>query len=279
MRTFMKRNAGTAAAYLILTAAALLAAGPLVIVIGASLKGQYEIVSETASLLPKRFSLYWFRDLLGKTEFLVYVKNSLLYSTLSTLVGMVISSLAAYAITRFGGRKQKAFTRVIVLTYMFPPILLAIPYYILVSNLGLANTVFGLLLAYMSFTVPFCTYLLVSYFRTVPKDIEEAAQIDGLRKAGVFIHIALPLVAPGLAATAIFAFINAWNEFLYSLLIISSGSKQTVSVGLYSLKGGMETLQWGDMMAASVLVVIPSLVFFSIIQKRIAGGLTAGSDK
>lgn len=95
----------------------------------------------------------------------------------------------------------------------------------------------------------------------------------------MFLHIALPLVAPGLVATAIFAFINAWNEFLYSLLIISSGDKQTVSVGLYSLKGGMETLQWGDMMAASVLVVIPSIVFFSIIQKSIVGGLTAGADK
>ena len=164
-------------------------------------------------------------------------------------------------------------------TYMFPPILLAIPYFILVSNLGLANTLPGLLMAYMSFTVPFCTYLLVSYFRTVPKDIEEAAMIDGLRRPGVFLHIALPLVAPGLVATAIFAFINAWNEFLYSLLIISSGDKQTVSVGLYSLKGGMETLQWGDMMAASVLVVIPSIVFFSIIQKSIVGGLTAGADK
>ena len=207
------------------------------------------------------------------------MKNSLLYSSLSTVLGMTISSLAAYAITRFGGKKQKILTRLIVMTYMFPPILLAIPYFILVSNLGLANTLPGLLMAYMSFTVPFCTYLLVSYFRTVPKDIEEAAMIDGLRRPGVFLHIALPLVAPGLVATAIFAFINAWNEFLYSLLIISSGDKQTVSVGLYSLKGGMETLQWGDMMAASVLVVIPSIVFFSIIQKSIVGGLTAGADK
>lgn len=275
----LKKNKGLIASYVILTAAAILAAGPLVIVICASLKGQYEIVSNTANLFPKELSLYWYRDLLEKTDFLIYVKNSLLYSSLSTVLGMVISSLAAYAITRFGGRKQKRFTRVIVMTYMFPPILLAIPYFILVSNLGLANSIPGLLLAYMSFTVPFCTYLLVSYFRTVPADIEDAAMIDGLTRPGVFVHIALPLVAPGLVATAIFAFINAWNEFLYSLLIISSGSRQTVSVGLYSIKGGMETLQWGDMMAASVLVVIPSILFFSLIQKRIAGGLTAGADR
>ncbi len=273
------KSKGLIASYLILTIAAVLAAGPLVIVICASLKGQYEIVSNTASLLPEEISFYWYRDLLEKTDFLTYVRNSLVYSSLSTILGMVISSLAAYAITRLGGRKQKRFTRVIVMTYMFPPILLAIPYFILVSNLGLANSLPGLLLAYMSFTVPFCTYLLVSYFRTVPREIEDAAMIDGLTRPGVFLHIALPLVAPGLVATAIFAFINAWNEFLYSLLIISSGSRQTVSVGLYSLKGGMETLQWGDMMAASVIVVIPSILFFSLIQKRIAGGLTAGADR
>lgn len=279
MKRWISRNGGLIAAYLILTIAAVMAAGPLVIVFFASLKGQYEIVSNTAALFPKKFSLYWYGDLLHKTDFLVYVRNSLLYSSLSTILGMMISSLAAYAITRFGGKKQKVFTRAIVLTYLFPPILLAIPYFILVSDLGLANSLPGLLMAYMSFTVPFCTYLLVSYFRTVPRDVEDAAMIDGLTQSGVFFHIALPLVAPGLVATAIFAFINAWNEFLYSLLIISSGSRQTISVGLYSLKGGMETLQWGDMMAAAVLVVIPSIIFFSLIQKSIAGGLTAGADR
>ena len=273
------RSRGAIVAYLVLIVAALLAAGPLVVVIFASLKGQYEIVANTSRLLPEQFSLYWFNSLLRKTDFLIYVRNSLVYSSLSTLLGIVISSLAAYAITRFRGKKQKFFTRGIVLTYMFPPILLAIPYFMLVSSLGLANTVPGLLMAYMSFTVPFCTYLLVSYFKTVPRDVEEAALIDGLTRPGVFWRISLPLVAPGVVATAIFAFINAWNEFLYSLLIISTGSRQTVSVGLYSLKGGMENLQWGDMMAASVLVVIPSVVFFSIIQKSIAAGLTAGAGK
>ena len=273
------RSRGAIVAYLVLIVAALLAAGPLVVVIFASLKGQYEIVANTSRLLPEQFSLYWFNSLLRKTDFLIYVRNSLVYSSLSTLLGIVISSLAAYAITRFRGKKQKFFTRGIVLTYMFPPILLAIPYFMLVSSLGLANTVPGLLMAYMSFTVPFCTYLLVSYFKTVPRDVEEAALIDGLTRPGVFWRISLPLVAPGVVATAIFAFINAWNEFLYSLLIISTGSRQTVSVGLSSLKGGMETLQWGDMMAASVLVVIPSVVFFSIIQKSIAAGLTAGAGK
>ena len=278
MRARLHKNGWTILSYVILTAAVLLAGGPLVIVIFASFKGQFEIVSNTAALLPERFSLYWFKDLLHKTDFLIYVRNSLLYSSLSTVLGMTISSLAAYAITRFGGRKQKILTRVIVMTYMFPPILLAIPYFILVSNLGLANTLPGLLMAYMSFTVPFCTYLLVSYFRTVPKDIEEAALIDGLRRPGVFLHIALPLVAPGVVATAIYTFINTWNEFLYALILMNNTSKMTVAVALRSLDGA-EILDWGDMMAASALVVLPSVIFFCLIQNKIAGGMSDGAVK
>ena len=141
------------------------------------------------------------------------------------------------------------------------------------------NTRIGLIIVYLSFSVPYAVWMLVGFFKTVPLGIEEAARVDGANKLQTFVRIVLPLVMPGIVATAIYTFINAWNEFLYSLLIISSGDKQTVSVGLYSLKGGMETLQWGDMMAASVLVVIPSIVFFSIIQKSIVGGLTAGADK
>ena len=154
------------------------------------------------------------------------------------------------------------------MTYMFPPILLAIPYFILVSNLGLANTLPGLLMAYMSFTVPLLYLSAGQLFSDCAKGYRGSGNDRRTAKAGSISSYALPLVAPGLVATAIFAFINAWNEFLYSLLIISSGDKQTVSVGLYSLRGGMETPQWGDMMAASVLVVIPSIVF-SLLFKRV----------
>ncbi len=181
---------------MILTAAVLLAGGPLVIVIFASFKGQFEIVSNTAALLPEQFSLYWFKDLLHKTDFLIYVKNSLLYSSLSTVLGMTISSLAAYAITRFGGKKQKILTRLIVMTYMFPPILLAIPYFILVSNLGLANTLPGLLMAYMSFTVPLLYLSAGQLFSDCAKGYRGSGNDRRTAKAGVFLHIALPLVAP-----------------------------------------------------------------------------------
>lgn len=267
--------------YITLIIFSTLLAGPFFIILFASLKGQQEIMHSTSSVFPERIQFFWYRSVLSQTDFLIFIKNSIGYALMATALGLILSSLAAYAITRHSRRRQKVLTRSIILTYMFPQVLLAIPYYMMVSKLGLIDSVFGLLMAYMSFTVPFCTYLMVGYFKSVPRDIEEAANIDGLSRSGTFLKISLPLVAPGLVATAIFAFINAWNEFLFSLLILSSRNKQTVGVGLYSLMGGgsTSTLQWGDKAAACVLVVVPSLIFFSIIQKSIAAGLTSGSIK
>ncbi|MDO4345568.1 MAG: carbohydrate ABC transporter permease, partial [Eubacteriales bacterium] len=166
----------------------------------------------------------------------------------------------------------------LVTTYMFPPILLAIPYSLVMAKLGLTNTRLGLIIVYLSFSVPYAVWMLVGFFKTVPLGIEEAARVDGANKLQTFVRIVLPLVMPGIVATAIYTFINAWNEFLYSLILINSTNKMTVSVALKSLQGA-EILDWGDMMAASVLVVVPSVVFFMFIQNKIAGGMTEGSVK
>lgn len=131
---------------------------------------------------------------------------------------------------------------------------------------------------YLSFSVPYAIWLLVGFFQTVPLEIEEAARVDGASKIGVFFQVVLPIVSPGLVAVAVYTFINAWNEFLYALILINSRSKMTVSVALKTLEG-QEVLDWGVMMAASTLVVIPSVIFFMLIQKRIAGGMAQGAIK
>ena len=169
-------------------------------------------------------------------------------------------------------------SKVLVTTYMFPPILLAIPYSMVMARLGLVNTRIGLMIVYLSFSVPYAVWMLVGFFKTVPIGIEEAARVDGANKLQTFVQIVLPLVMPGIVATAIYTFINAWNEFLYSLILINSTDKMTVSVALKSLQGA-EILNWGDMMAASALVVVPSVVFFMFIQNKIAGGMTQGAVK
>ena len=169
-------------------------------------------------------------------------------------------------------------SKVLVTTYIFPPILLAIPYSIVMAKMGLTNTRVGLIIVYLSFSIPYAVWLLVGFFKTVPIGIEEAAKIDGANKIQVFAKVVVPLVAPGIVATAIYTFINAWNEFLYSLILMNDTSKMTVAVALRSLNGS-EILDWGDMMAASTLVVIPSIVFFCLIQNKISGGLSEGAVK
>lgn len=146
------------------------------------------------------------------------------------------------------------------------------------GKLGLINNRLGLIIVYLSFSVPYAVWLLVGFFETVPIEIEEAAQVDGAGKFQVFGQVVLPIVAPGIVAVAIYTFINAWNEFLYALIMTNSSEKMTVAMALKSLEG-QEVLDWGVMMAASAVVVIPSVVFFMLIQKRIAGGLASGAVK
>ena len=204
--------------------------------------------------------------------------NSVLIALCTTLIAIVISSMAAYGIVRFFPRLGSLMSKAMVATYMFPPILLAIPYSLVMARLGLVNTRVGLVIVYLSFSVPYAVWMLVGFFRTVPIGIEEAARVDGANKFQTFVRVVLPLVIPGIVSTAIYTFINAWNEFLYSLILINSTNKMTVSVALKSLQGA-EILNWGDMMAASALVVVPSVVFFMLIQNYIAGGMTDGAVK
>ena len=204
--------------------------------------------------------------------------NSIVIALATTLITVVVSSMAAYAIVRFFPNVSKILTRILLMTYMFPTILLAIPYSIIMGKLGLMNTRIGLIIVYLSFSVPYAVYLLVGFFKTVPIGIEEAAMVDGANSWQVFSKVVVPIVSPGLVAVAIYSFINAWNEFLYALILTNSREKMTVSVALRSLEG-QEVLDWGTMMAASAVVVIPSVVFFMFIQKYIAGGLAEGSVK
>ena len=210
--------------------------------------------------------------------FIVNIQNSVIISLATTGIAITISALAAYGIVRFFPKIGTVLSKVLVTTYIFPPILLAIPYSIVMAKLGLTNTRIGLVLVYLSFSIPYAVWLLVGFFKTVPIGIEEAAKIDGANKIQVFMQVVIPLVAPGIVATAIYTFINVWNEFLYSLILINDTSKMTVAVALRSLNGS-EILDWGDMMAASTLVVVPSIIFFCLIQNKIAGGLSEGAVK
>lgn len=277
----MKKKKGLmldAFSHIFLLGSTIVAIFPLVWIMLSSLKGKGELTQYPTRFLPNNFTLDYFIHVIKDLNFINNIKNSLLLSLSSTVIAIIISSMAAYGIVRFFPRLGAIMSRLLVTTYIFPPILLAIPYSIAIAKVGLTNSLFGLMLIYLSFSVPYAVWLLVGFFRTVPIGIEEAARIDGANKFVTFYKVVLPIVAPGIVATAIYTFINAWNEFLYALILINDTSKMTVAVALRSLNGS-EILDWGDMMAASVIVVLPSIIFFSIIQNKIASGLSEGAVK
>lgn len=264
--------------YVYLTILAVFAAFPLVWIILSAFKGRGEMIGNPTRFLPVQWTLSNFKTVLIQLKFTTNILNSIIVSLSSTVICITVSCLCAYGIVRFFPRFGKVLTRVLITTYMFPTILLAVPYSILMGKLGLMNNRFGLVITYLSFSVPYAIWLLVGFFQTVPLEIEEASYIDGANKLQTFNKVVLPIVTPGVIAVAIYTFINAWNEFLYALILTNSSSKMTVAVALKSLEG-QEVLDWGVMMAASAIVVIPSVIFFMLIQKRIAGGLAAGSIK
>nr|WP_298056559.1 carbohydrate ABC transporter permease [uncultured Lachnoanaerobaculum sp.] len=274
----LKEKIGSLCCHIYLVILSVIAFFPLVWVLLSSVKASGELTSNPTAFLPKEFTLVNYKNVIDNLGFTVNIGNSLIIALITTLIAITVSSMAAYGIVRFFPKFGNIMSRVLVTTYMFPPILLAIPYSLVMAKLGLTNTRVGLIIVYLSFSVPYAVWMLVGFFKTVPIGIEEAARVDGANKLVTFVRIVLPLVAPGIVATAIYTFINAWNEFLYSLILINSTNLMTVSVALKSLQGA-EILDWGSMMAASTIVVIPSVIFFTFIQRYIAGGMTEGSVK
>ena len=269
---------GNALCHVYLIILSVIAVFPLVWVLLSSIKTNGELTSNPTKFIPINPTLENFVHVIQDLDFGVNIANSIVIALCTTLIAIIISCMAAYGIVRFFPKLGGIMSKALVATYMFPPILLAIPYSLVMAKLGFTNSRVGLVIVYLSFSVPYAVWMLVGFFKTVPIGIEEAARVDGANKLQTFIRIVIPLVAPGIVATAIYTFINAWNEFLYALILINSSDMMTVSVNLRSLQGA-EILNWGDMMAASTLVVVPSVIFFMLIQKKIAGGMTEGAVK
>ena len=251
---------------------------PLLWLLVSAFKNSGEMLANPTTFWPREWTLENFKTVLFTLKFTVNIKNSIIVALSTTLVATFISCLAAYGIIRFFPKLGNIMTRILITTYMFPSIMLVIPYAVVMKTLGLTNSRVGLVLVYMSFSVPYAVWMLVGFFKTVPIGIEEAAYIDGANRFQVFTRIVLPLVRPGIVSTAIYTFINAWNEFLYALLLISSSEKQALSVAVKTLEGA-DILNWGSMMAAAAIVVLPSIFFFCFIQNKLAGGLSDGAVK
>ncbi|HSV31116.1 MAG TPA: carbohydrate ABC transporter permease [Atribacteraceae bacterium] len=203
--------------------------------------------------------------------------NSLIVATVSTLVALLVGSMAAYGLTRFRFRRAKDLSFWILSIRMTPPVAAVIPIFILLRNLRLLDTQLSLIIAYCTFNIPFAVWLLRSFFQEIPREIEESALVDGCSSFATFFRIALPLVAPGMAATGIFTFIFSWNEFLFALIMTGTRA-QTVPVVLTGFI--RETgIMWSHMAAAGVLAMAPMILFTALVQKNLVKGLTMGAIK
>lgn len=278
MRKLKKASPWSAISYVYLTIMSIVSVFPLLWLLVSSFKSSNEMLGNPTAFWPREWTLENFKTVLVTLKFTVNIKNSLIVSISTTLLCTLIATLAAYGIIRFFPKLGNTMTKVLITSYMFPSIMLVIPYAVVMGSLKLTNSYIGLMLVYMSFSVPYAVWMLIGFFKTVPLGIEEAARIDGANRMQVFTRIVIPLVRPGIVSTAIYTFINAWNEFLYAMLLVSKSNKQALSVAVKTLSAA-DIVDWGALMAASAIVVVPSILFFCLIQNKLAGGLSDGAVK
>lgn len=236
------------------------------------------LYSEGVRMWPSRTSFEHYSFVLAHSDFPMFFKNSVIVAGSTAVIVTLISSLAGYSLSRFAFRGKWWIVSLMLLTQMFPLVMLIAPMFKMLSPLGLTNSLTGLVVVYVAFNVPFATFLMQSFFDGIPKDLEEAAMIDGATRFGAFRQIILPLTLPGIAATLGFVFTAAWSELLFALMLISGNQAATFPVGLLSFVSKF-SVDFGQMMAAGVLALIPACLFFLMIQRYLVQGLTAGAVK
>jgi multiple sugar transport system permease protein len=271
-------TAQTVFSYAVLVVLAIMVLFPFYWMTVTSFKSEDQMRSLVSMFWPKPFATENYQQLVSRTEFVAWYKNSVFVAVSSTLLATAVGTIGAYALARlkFFGRGFLASATLI--TYLVPPSILFIPLYAQMRNLGMANSLAGLIAAYPSFTVPFVTWLLMGYFESIPEELEESAMIDGATRFGAFWRIVLPLSMPGVLAAGLYAFTQAWNEFLYALVFITDGKLRTLPVGLASFITG-DVYGWGYLMAGAVLTTLPVIAAYIYLQKYMVEGLTAGSVK
>jgi N,N'-diacetylchitobiose transport system permease protein len=249
---------------------------PVYWMVATAFKPGQKILSYTPQWFPVHPTLSNFSDAIHRAFFWDAVKNSLIVVTVVVALSLVLAFLAALALAKFRFYGRKAFIVLILGVQMVPLTALIIPLYILMSDVHQVNKLSGVIVMYLTFVLPFTVWTLRGFLLGVPKELEEAAMVDGTTRFGAFVRILLPLVGPGLVATSIFAFIQAWNEFIIAYVFLHSPEKQTLMVWLASFTS-LKGVDWGPLMAGATLTSIPVVIFFLLIQRRIMFGLTAGA--
>lgn len=265
--------------YLLVLTAVSVIGFPLFWMVISSFKPGPELYVSPPTFLPETWTLQNYRDLFVQTNFAIYFMNSLIVAASATVLSLVIGGLGAYSLSRFNFFGISGFARVALLCYMLPEVLIVLPLYIYVIQLGLADTLLALILANTAFTLPLALWFMRSYFNAIPVSLEESAMVDGCTRFGAMWRITVPLAVPGLVSVGVFSFNHAWNEFLFALVFTSSETKKVLPLGLATWIGQDNIYSWGMLLAGAVLITIPVMAFYLLVQRKLVVGLTEGGAK
>ncbi|MFG2725267.1 carbohydrate ABC transporter permease [Streptomyces canus] len=270
---------GRVGQYAALLAYLVFLAFPFLWLVSTAFKSPRELGSLHPTWIPRDPTLDNFRQAFDEQPLLRAAGNSLLAASAAAVIAVLIATPLAYVMARHRTRLAKAATGWVVVSQAFPLVLVIIPLFLVLKNLRLINSLAGLVLVYVVWALPFALWMLVGYVRAVPTELAEAAAVDGAGRLRTLVSVTAPLLAPGLVATALFAFITAWNEFFFALVLLKTSDKQTLPVVLTHFIGAEGVADLGPLAAAAFLATLPSLIIFAIIQRRVTGGMLAGAVK
>ena len=273
-----RRLAGNIATYVILVGLAIFCTGPILWMFLTSLKLETDIVTRNLQYIPHHITFENYVALWTQSNFPVLIINSLVVTSITVMICVSAGTLAAYAFSRiaFPGRNQLMLGYLVM--RMFPAVMMVIPLYMVLRNVGLVDNRLGLAIAYTSFLLPLFVWMLKGFFDAAPKELESAARIDGSTRLGAMLRIVIPMARNGLVASSVFIAIGAWNEFLFALMLTTGQGSRTWPVGLQLMVGEFQ-LPWGVLAAGGILSILPVMVLFAIVQRTMVQGLTAGAVK
>jgi multiple sugar transport system permease protein len=243
-----------------------------------SLKHDKEIYGYEATLIPEKPTLAGYVTILRDSPYVLFLRNSTVVAVASTVISLIIACLGAYAIARLNFPGRALLARLLVCTYLVPASLLFIPLFAMLSALRLTDSLPGLTIAYLSGDVPFCTWLLMGYFKSVPVELEEAALVDGCNRVTALLRVVLPVSLPALVVVTFFCFTRAWNEFLYAYVFTSTNKARTITTGLVNFMSA-DVFYWGPLMASTIISALPPVIMFLLLQRWVVKGLTLGAVK
>lgn len=279
MKTRAQRRLANAGVYTLLTALTVYCTFPFVWMVISALKPKTEIRQRNPTFWIDSPTLDNFTNVLVNHNFVTYIRNSLVVSLSACALSLVISILAGYVFSRYFRLRSVKFSNFFMLvSQMIPGVLLLVPLYITMRNLGILESHLSLILAYTTFVIPLCTFMLSSSFDSVPMSLEEAAELDGCGKLTTITRVILPVMIPSIVSVGLYAFINAWNEFMFGYIFISQEANRTITPAIMLFKGA-NSIDWGGLMAASVIAVLPVALIFLFLQRYFIAGLMSGAVK